>query len=99
MNRLAQDCADMTQLRQEIDRLDKELISLFAERWSYINRAAEIKKPMGLPARINERVEEVARNVRAHADAENLNPDFYEGLWRQLMEQAIAREEAELGTS
>ncbi len=83
----------MAQIRAEIDRLDAELISLFAERWTYITRAAEIKKPIGLAARIESRVEEVASNVKAHADEHGLNPQTYEIMWRHLMESAIAHEE------
>ncbi|SDR23336.1 chorismate mutase related enzymes [Pseudovibrio sp. Tun.PSC04-5.I4] len=93
MKNSADECQNMSQIRAEIDRLDSELISLFAERWTYINRAAEIKKPIGLAARIESRVEEVAGNVIAHAKTNGLAPSTYETMWRHLMESAIAHEE------
>jgi hypothetical protein len=37
------DCTTMAQIRAEIDRLDEDLVRLFAERAGYIDRAAEIK--------------------------------------------------------
>lgn len=87
----------MAQIRAEIDRLDEALVKLFAERAGYIDRAAEIKAEVDLPARIEARVEEVVANVRRHAVAEGLPPDLVEKLWRRLIDWSIAREESRLG--
>jgi isochorismate pyruvate lyase len=87
----------MAHIRAEIDRLDEDLVRLFAERAGYIDRAAEIKAGVDLPARIEERVEEVVRNVRRHADTYGLPPDLVEKLWRRLIDWSIAREESKLG--
>ncbi len=92
MKKPASECHNMPQIRAEIDRLDEELIALFAERWSYITRAAEIKKPIGLPARIESRVEQVVDNVKDLAHAQGLNVSTYEVMWRHLIESAIAHE-------
>lgn len=88
----------MGELRLQIDRLDQALVTLLAERAGYIDRAAQIKADCGLPARITERVEEVVRNVRGHAQTAGLSEDLVETLWRDLMEWAIAREDAHLAT-
>ncbi len=93
----AADCATMAEIRVEIDRVDAELVALFARRVSYIDRAAVIKTGVGLPARIDERVEEVVAKVRAHAAAHGLPPDKLEKLWRKLIDWSIEREEAVLG--
>jgi len=87
----------MAELRAEIDRLDAALVALLAERAGYIDRAVEIKAGLGLPGRIGPRVEEVVANVRGHAEAQGLDPDLAEQLWRALVEWSIAREEAVLG--
>ena len=91
------DCTTMAELRAEIDRLDAELVALFAARVGYIDRAAEIKSEVGLPARIGSRVEEVIANVRDHAVAHGLPPDKLEKLWRKLVDWSIEREEDKLG--
>ena len=91
------DCGNMAQLRAEIDRLDDELVRLFAERATYIDRAAQIKARDGLPARIEARVEEVALLARTRAADAGLSPDLAEALWRLMMEHFIAQEDAQLG--
>ncbi len=91
------DCNSMAQIRAEIDRLDEDLVRLFAERAGYIDRAAEIKAQVDLPARIGSRVEEVVQNVRRHAITYGLPPDLVEKLWRRLIDWSIAREENRLG--
>ena len=91
------DCTTMAELRAEIDRLDEDLVRLFAERAGYIDRAAEIKAVADLPARIDERVEQVVANVRRHAETYGLPPDLVEKLWRRLIDWSIAREENRLG--
>ena len=87
----------MAHIRAEIDRLDETLVRLFAERASYIDRAAEIKAGADLPARIDTRVEEVVQNVRRHATTHGLQPELVEKLWRRLIDWSIAREENRLG--
>jgi len=92
-----QDCSNMADIRAAIDRIDEDLVRLFAQRATYIDRASEIKATVNLPARIGGRVEEVVANVRAHALTYGLPPDLVEKLWRRLIDWSIAREESRLG--
>jgi isochorismate pyruvate lyase len=86
----------MREIRAGIDRLDRALIALLAERAAHIDRAAQIKAAEGLPARISPRVEEVVANVRREAAAQGLPADLAEDLWRRLIEWSISREESHL---
>lgn len=99
MRKTAAECTTMAELRVEIDRIDAELVALFAERVGFIDRAGQIKVGVGLPARIEARVEDVVTKVRGHAVAHGLPPDKLEKLWRKLIEWSIEREEAVLGPS
>ncbi len=94
----ASECSTMAELRAEIDRIDAGLVELIAERITYIDRAAELKPGLGLPARIDDRVEEVVAKVRASAVARGVDPDLAEALWRRLIDWSIAREEVVLGS-
>jgi len=93
----ASDCKDMGELRALIDLLDRRLVALLVERAACIDRAAEIKRAAGLPARIDDRVAEVIANVRAEAAGQGLDPDLAGALWTALVEWSIAREERALG--
>ena len=86
----------MATLRVEIDALDARLMALMADRHALIDRAAQIKSGNGMPARIDDRVEEVVANVRSHAQGHGLDPDLYDRIWRLLIEAAIAQEERQL---
>ncbi len=92
------DIRDMTALRARIDALDGRLVAMLAERSRLIDRAAQIKARDGLPALIETRVEQVVGNVRALAEAEGVDPDLIEGLWRLMMAHFIAQEERYLAT-
>ena len=94
---LPQDCRSMAELRDQIDRFDRQLIGMLAQRATYIDRAAELKPGEGLPARIPARVEEVVSNVRAGAGEAGFDPDLAEQLWRILIDWSITREEQVIG--
>jgi isochorismate pyruvate lyase len=89
----AADCATMEEVRAGIDAVDRALVGLLAARAGYVDRAAELKGPLGLPARIGWRVEEVVGRVRAAATEEGIDPGLAEALWRRLIDWSIAREE------
>jgi len=79
------------------DLLDAEIVAKLAARAGYIDRAIALKQIELLPARIDDRIEQVVDRVRARAVAEGLDPGLTEDLWRRLMEWSIAREEQVLG--
>ncbi|KQT49042.1 hypothetical protein ASG43_08235 [Aureimonas sp. Leaf454] len=87
----------MTELRHAIDRIDAELVALFAARLGYIHRAAELKLDLALPAEIPERVAEVIANVRRLAQTHDLDPGLYGDIWTRIVDAAIAEEKKRLG--
>ena len=42
-SRKAPDCRNMDEIRVEIDRIDEALVELVAERFSYVDRAWQLK--------------------------------------------------------
>ena len=96
MMRKPADCRDMSELRAEIDRIDDSLVTILAERESYIYRAVEIKKALNIPALIPERVEAVVAHVKQKAAQKNLNVDFAEMLWRKIIDWAVKLETEKL---
>ena len=86
------DCNNMDELRHQIDKLDVKIIELLANRSQYIDRATELKKSNGMPARIPERIETVASNSRNAAEDLDLDADLVEKIWRILINWSIQRE-------
>lgn len=97
MAKTAAECTTMTDIRENIDRVDRELMALFAERWSFIDKAAEIKAGLGLPADVPARVRQVRDNARANADALGLDGAFYDELWGRIIHHSIEHEKKRLG--
>ncbi|NBB97434.1 MAG: chorismate mutase [Alphaproteobacteria bacterium] len=91
-------CQDMTQLRLQIDQIDRALVALLADRAAHIDRAIDLKPGEGLPARIEARVEDVLARVQSEAALQGMDPDLARAIWIQLIEWSIAREERILGT-
>ena len=92
-------CANMAELREQIDLLDAEQVALLAKRAAFIDRAAELKLSHGLPARIEVRIAQVIGNVRDRAATEGLDPELAEKVWRLVIEWSIRQEEKVLGPS
>lgn len=90
-------CQTMAELRVQIDAIDVDLISLLSTRARYIDRAVDLKRVEGLPARTTDRVAEVLDKVAAAATETGLDPDLARGLWAMLIEWSIQREIKELG--
>ena len=86
------DCNNMDELRHQIDKLDVKIIELLANRSEYIDRATELKKSNGMPARIPERIETVVSNSRNAAEDLDLDADLVETIWRILINWSIQRE-------
>ena len=97
MPETAPECRTMADIRANIDRIDRALMQLFAERWTFIGRAAEIKAELGLKADIPARVEEVRANACENARQHGLDPAFYDDLWDRLIRHSIAHEAERLG--
>ena len=86
------DCNNMDELRHQIDKLDVKIIELLANRSEFIDRATELKKSNGMPARIPERIETVVSNSRNAAEELALDADLVEKIWRILINWSIQRE-------
>jgi isochorismate pyruvate lyase len=81
---LATECANLDEVRANIDRLDREIVKLLAERGQYVVQAARFKKTKAdvyAPAR----VEQVVSNVRRYAQQFGASPDIVERGYRVLV--------------
>lgn len=94
--RLPKDCEDLGHVRVEIDRCDKALVDMIAERFGYVERAWQIKLGLNQEANVPWRNQQVIDRVRARAEEKGVPPDLCEALWRQMIGWFIQYEEVKL---
>ena len=87
----AGDCRSMTDIRREIDRLDRALVKLLAERLTYIERAGHIKTDR-TKVRDEARIADVLSKVESSCAREAFPYTIAEPVWRRLMDGCIAHE-------
>jgi isochorismate pyruvate lyase len=85
----------MDDVRVEIDRIDEALVELMAERFTYVDRAWQLKNSPD-EAVVPWRIQQVVDKVKAQAKAKGLPPELAESLWRQMIGWFIQYEEEQL---
>ena len=85
----------MEEVRAEIDRLDAALVDLIGERFTFVDRAWQLKQSPA-EARVPWRIQQVIDRVRARAAEKGLPPELAEALWRQMIGWFIQYEEEKL---
>ncbi len=78
------ECRDLDEVRENINRIDREIIKLISERSSYVRQAARFKNTKE-DVRAPKRVEEVIAKVRTLAEREGLDPDIAEEVYRTVI--------------
>ena len=84
-------CSSLDDIRTNIDRLDRSIVRLLAERGEYVVQAARFKRTeadVHAPAR----VEKVIANVRRYADEFGAPADVVEHAYRVLVAGFTAAE-------
>lgn len=81
----------MADVRYEVDRLDRLLVALLAERQSFMDAAARIK---GSRDAVHDRarIEDVVAKVKAECARQGLSEAIAEPVWRVLIDRCIAYE-------
>lgn len=87
-------CRSMDEVRAAIDRIDRQIVALLAERGAFVRQAARVK------ARRSDiidhaRIEEVVAKVRRAAEAEGVDPGLVEAVYRLMIDRFIALEAAQ----
>ncbi len=84
-------CETMADVRREVDRIDRELVTLLTQRQSMMEEAARIK-PDRSQVRDEPRIEQVVANVLSEAEKAGLSAAIAEPVWRLLIEKSIEHE-------
>jgi len=87
----AETAETMADVRYEIDRIDRLLVEILAERQSFMDAAARIKGSRGA-VHDRARIEDVVAKVKAECPKHGLSLAIAEPVWRTLIDRCIAYE-------
>lgn len=81
-------CESLEEVRENIDRIDRNIVKLIAERSTYVAQAANFKKNSH-EVKAPQRVEKVINKVRNLASENHVNPDIVEKIYREMINSFI----------
>lgn len=84
-------CETMSELRSEINQVDRAIVELLAKRLRYIEQAARLKVSRS-SVRDEDRVRDVLTKVKAQARAFNSDEQMIDFIYRHLIEYSINHE-------
>lgn len=87
-------CQSLEEVRRQIDRIDRQLVALLAERGGYVAQAARFKKTAA-EVRAPQRVEQVIAKVTALARELGADAGLTERVYRAMIAAFIEGELAE----
>ena len=84
-------CTDMADIRAEIDRLDRKVIALLGQRFTYVKAAAKFKTSE-TTVKAPERLQTMLKQRRVWAEEAGLNADAIEKMYQDLVKHFIDQE-------
>jgi chorismate mutase / prephenate dehydrogenase len=88
-----EDGMTLEQLRQQLDQLDGELLSIIAKRQAISREVAAAKRATGHPTRDYQREREVIVGVRRRAEQAGVSGDLAEDVLRLLIRSSLTTQE------
>jgi isochorismate pyruvate lyase len=86
-----EDCLTLQEIRAEIDRIDRQVIAAWSQRFAYVKAASKFKTD-ATTVQAPERLATMLQQRRDWASAAGLNPDVIENLYRDLVGYFIQEE-------
>ena len=92
MTRSADPESPLAELRDQIDAVDQQVMTLLARRLQLVGEVGELKGQHGLPIYAPERERSMIAARRAEAERRGLSPDLIEDVLRRCMREAYGHE-------
>jgi isochorismate pyruvate lyase len=84
-------CVSLDEVRVQIDRVDRLIVALIAERGDYVRQAAGFKRNEA-EVQAPQRVQQVIKRVRGRATDTGADPDIVEAVYRAMINGFIGAE-------
>ncbi len=88
------ECHTLDEARQEIDKVDEEIVKLIALRNNYIKQIAHFKTSID-EVKADDRIEDVISRVRRQAIDLDLSPNLINDLYIRMIDGMVESEIAE----
>lgn len=88
---------ELEEIRQHLDRLDTAMITILAERMSFIPKVAEYKVKHNMERYQPKREAQIIGQKRKLAESLNVNPDLVEDIIKRVIQDAHRIEEEIIG--
>jgi len=89
------ECHSLQEVRDEIDKLDDQIVELIAKRNDYIKQAAKFKESVD-EVKAPDRIDAVIQRLRRRALDLNLSPNLIADLYTKMIDEMVETEIAEL---
>lgn len=86
------ECTNITEVRNEIDRIDKAIVELLSERFEYVKEVVKYKDNTPDSIVAEDRRTAVLACRRKWAEEKGLNPDVIEDMYKNLIQYFIDEE-------
>jgi isochorismate pyruvate lyase len=89
-----ENCTNLTELRECVDKIDEQIIDLIAQRNSYIKQAATFKNSVD-EVKSQDRIDQVIDNARHQALLKGLSPNLIAKIYKTMIDEMVELEIAE----
>ena len=79
---------EIEEIRQKLDGIDAQIMSLIAKRMSYMPKIAEFKRKAGIPVEDSAREESVLKKAHELAKAEGISEELAEHIMKAIIKHA-----------
>ncbi len=87
-------CKSLDEVREEIDKVDIEIIKLIATRKNYVKQAAKFKHSVD-EVKAKDRVDDVLNRVRHQALSLSLSPNLIAEIYQRMIDDMVETEIAQ----
>lgn len=87
---------EIKQLRNRIDDIDEQILTLISNRFSEVQKVVALKKKHNMPVFHPAREEDLISRLRDAAQRRNMDPDFMEELYRVILRNSRLHQTVEM---
>ena len=91
-------CTTLAEAREEIDKVDEEIVKLIAKRNNYIKQIAHFKTSVD-EIKAEDRINDVISRVREQAISLDLSPNLINELYVKMIDAMVESEVAEFNNA